>query len=752
MDTFTSRADRRKQVRLRLRSDLKFTEQRYEGKLCHVVKDPVSLRYYRFNDQEYFVVKRLDGKHTLEDTQKEFERQFRPHRLSLEDLEGFARQLLSAGLVQHESSHAAGLLLERRQKQRFMQKLATWTNILYIKIPLFDPDRLLSAMLPYLWWVFTRTFLACSVGLMLAAVLLVVTHFQTFYDKLPAYHEFFRWNTLLYMWIALGIVKVIHEFGHGLSCKAFGGECHEMGALIMCFSPALYCNVTDSWTVPDKWKRIIISFAGIYVELVIAAIATFVWWNTPGRPFINNVALCVMVLCSVSTFVFNANPLMRFDGYYMLADWLEIPNLRERANRILTKYFQETCLGIEVQPEPYMEPGRWLLFITYAIVSYIYRYVVTFGIIWFLAGFLKPYKLGSLSVMLAIAALASMIFWPMYRMVRDYNQRGRLPDMKTPRVVITSSVAIAVVLGFFLLPLPVSRIHTPAMVQVDPSAYDKVFLPVAEPATLDTLYVRDGQIVQEGQLLAEFRSRELEDKLLEASAQVQMAESQTAAFRKQLKEAGGALNDKNLSEVETEMRKAEGDLKKYAAQKMFLEKQIDRIKNLTAPRAGVVMSAPRKNDIGKQWEIEPATPVCSIGEQTHLRVMFPVSPADYRLLKDNLAASPGQSMRVPVSVHVPGRTDRNWEAWLTQLPESEAKDVPVQLTQQCGGPLAVKPGQRQGVCVPQAQQYLVVAEFKDPDFTVCPGTLVQIKVHCSWRTAAWWTWRAISSALDLGLI
>ena len=93
---------------------------------------------------------------------------------------------------------------------------------------------------------------------------------------------------MLYLWLALGVVKVIHEFGHGLSCKAFGGESHEMGFLFMCFSPALYCNVSDAWTVADKWKRIIISFAGIYVELIIAAIATFVWWNTPAWPFINN--------------------------------------------------------------------------------------------------------------------------------------------------------------------------------------------------------------------------------------------------------------------------------------------------------------------------------------------------------------------------------------------------------------------------------------------------------------------------------
>src|SRR5580692_9289061 len=142
--------ERRKQVRLKIRADLGITEQRYEGKRCYVAKDPVSLRYYRFSEQEYFVVHLFDGQHTMEDIQKRFESEFRPQRLTHEDLEAFARQLLTAGLVQHESSRAAEELLESRKKQRRMQRIATWTNILYIKVPIFDPDRILTYMKRYL--------------------------------------------------------------------------------------------------------------------------------------------------------------------------------------------------------------------------------------------------------------------------------------------------------------------------------------------------------------------------------------------------------------------------------------------------------------------------------------------------------------------------------------------------------------------------------------------------------------------------
>src|SRR5437868_5200615 len=196
MDTATRprELDRRKQVRLRLRADLQITPQKYEGKTHHVVKDPVSLRYYRFNEQEYFVVQHFDGKHTLEDTQKDFERKFRPHRLTLEDLEGFAQQLLQAGLVQHETAQAGKQLYEKRRKQRRLQRFATISNILYIKLPIFDPDKLLGRMLKYTSWIFTYWFFAASVALMLSAVVLVTTHFQTFWDRIPNYQDFFSHN------------------------------------------------------------------------------------------------------------------------------------------------------------------------------------------------------------------------------------------------------------------------------------------------------------------------------------------------------------------------------------------------------------------------------------------------------------------------------------------------------------------------------------------------------------------------------
>src|SRR5262245_64152729 len=144
--------ERRKQVKLRLRADLFIHPQKYEGRTYYVVKDPVSLRYYRFREEEHFLIRLMDGKHTLDQSQKAYEKRFRPERLTLEDLEQFGQQLLNAGLVQNESPQAGKQLFDRRKKRRRMEILQAFTNILYIKVPIFDPDKILVRMLPWLRW------------------------------------------------------------------------------------------------------------------------------------------------------------------------------------------------------------------------------------------------------------------------------------------------------------------------------------------------------------------------------------------------------------------------------------------------------------------------------------------------------------------------------------------------------------------------------------------------------------------------
>ena len=748
MDTTAPASDleRRKQVRLRRRSDLNIVPQRYEGRMYYVVKDPVSLRYYRFKEQEHYLLTLMDGRVTLDGAQKAFEDRFRPERLKLEDLEQFGQQLLTMGLVQNDSPQAGKQLFEHRRKRVRMEWMQTLTNILYIKIPVFDPEKTLTVMLPYLWWMFTRLFLLASVAFMASALILVLSHFETFYSRLPSFESYFVFKNVIYLWIALGVVKVIHEFGHGLSCKALGGEVHEMGFLLLCLSPAMYCNVSDAWRLPNKWHRIIISSAGIYVELMIAAAATYIWWNTPGQPFINNLCLNLMVVCSVSTVVFNGNPLMRYDGYYMLADWIEIPNLRDRANRYLQNLAMEYCLGIEVQPEQYMELHRRILFVSFAVISYVYRWVITFVILKFMATFLKPYKLEVVSELLAFGALASMIGWPMYRLIKNVSKRGRLPDMKPVRVAISASIVAVLLFIIFFIPMPVTRIRERGFVQVQPTDVTQVSVEI--PATLQVLYVKEGDKVKKGREIARFTSMELDTKRDQARIQMDAKDQTIKAFDEQINKEQDPAQRARLQEQRI---KADGELKQAIA--TFKQAMLETEKLiLRAPRDGVVIGLPQIDDIGKRWDREQNSVFCSIGDRSKLRVLVPLTTSDYDLLKENVDNARRTKKPLEATIRVQGHDSRLWQGVISQLPQSDAKEIPVQLSVKAGGPIAIKPGSPPNQLIPQNQVYLVGVDFKDPDDSIAINSAAQVKIHNEHRSCAWWIYRTIATTFDLGLM
>jgi putative peptide zinc metalloprotease protein len=750
--------ERRKRLRIRLRPDLNIEAQKYEGRTFYVVKDPVGLRYYRLKDNEHFLLQFLDGKHTLEDAQKAYEREFRPERLKLEDLEGFAQQLLTAGLAISDSPKAGKQLFERRGKRRRREWMQTLTNILYIKIPIFDPEHILQRMLGSLGFIFSMWFFLASVALMLGAVLLVATHFETFRAKLPNYHEFFSFKAVAYLWISLADVKVIHEFGHGLSCKRFGGEVHEMGFLLMCLSPALYCNVSDAWVLPNKWHRIIISAAGIYVELVIAAIATFVWWYTPTQPFINNLSLSLMVVCSVSTVVFNANPLMRYDGYYVLADWLEIPNLREKANRFLTNLVLDKCLGIEVPPEEYMEAWRKAFFVIFAIVSYVYRWVITFSILYFFYSFLRPHKLEVIGNALTLAAVGSMTIWPLYRLGRNIHRRGRLPDMKRGRVMISTAVLLAVVAFVCFVPIPISRIRGLGLVQAHPEHSSQVVL--RRSAILAELNVQPGDRVTKGMILATFRDQDLEKKEASARSEWNSAKEQLVNLQKQKDQTS---DPKERARLDLEMGEAIRKRNKARKVLLALHKLREEELVLVAPRDGIVGQGLRRDDIGRTIEgagSQPqASPTFTIHEPGKFRVCMPLATSDYNRLREDLRdlareqQRTGQERDLTVNLRVQGLDSSTWDGKIARLDESEARFIPMMLSNRAGGPVTVQAptGKSQGLA-PQTQQFLVYIDIIDPDPAMTVGQMAQTKIYLRHETCLQWAWRTINDVFNLRLM
>jgi len=729
----TTRLERRKQVRLRLREDLEIAPQTYEGRTYHLIKDPVSLRYYRFDEQNYFLLERLNGTHTLDDIQQAFEARYRPKRMTLEELESFAQQLLKAGLIHNEAPQAGQQLYDRHRQGVLQKRWRALSNILYIKVPVVDPDRLLDWLVRPLRWLYTPWFGLLSLGIVLAALLLVGVHFDTFYRKLPSAAAFFTYQNILYLWLAIGTVKIIHEFGHGLSCKFFGGDVHEMGLLFFCFAPSLFCNVSDAWTIPSKWRRIAISFAGIYVELMIASLATFLWWQTTDATLVHQLSLSLMMVCGFSTVVMNANPLMRYDGYYVLLDWLEIPNLSSRANQYLKQLAQQYCLGMEVPAAAYMAPGRQVLFVLYAVASYLYRWVVTFSILWFLYNFLPP-RLRTLSALLALASAGMMVGTPLHALGKMMVKKGRLPDMKQRRVAGTMVVLAVLVLAFFFLPLPVSRVREAAVVQLRPDAVENVYVDL--PGILLQLHVREGQAVLPGDILARFRSLELESQLEEARSQYDIRTLQADLLRQQ---ADATTDPQERAKLGAALAAALGERNLYGQQIALNQELMQRL-TLRAARPGVVLGLPRKEEARRLWSKDPEQPFCRIGNPRGVQAVVPVAPADHHLLKGDLAAARHGGGDLLATVGVQGQEGKTWAGRIAYLPESEAAALPLALTTQGGGPVPARSGTNPDTLVPLSQQYLVYVTF-EPDAPVLPGNRAYVKIHCRWRPAAWLVWR-----------
>ena len=693
---------------VKLRPDLVVQPQFYEGMTHYVIKDPLALKYFRFKIEEYFLLQQFDGKQTLQEVKKAFERKYRPQTISIEDLTRFVAQLHEAGIIHIDSPEQAKVLIRRRNKNRWRKVWAFLANILFIKIPIIDPERLLTRMYPYFRWIFTRTFVTLSTLSMLLAIGLVASQWKTFYDKLPDFQSFFNWWTIASFWVCLAVVKIIHEFGHGLTAKHFGGEVHEMGILFLVLTPALYCDVTDSWLLPNKWKRIWISAAGIYVECFLASIATFVWWySTPG--LLNSLAMATMFICSVNTILFNANPLLRYDGYYVLADWLEIPNLRIKSTQFFGYLVQEKVLGLEIPVQSYLPRSRRILFVTYAVASYVYRWFVTFAILWFLSQFLKPWKLESVSYLLAAGALVPLVGMPLYQIVKFLRTPGRLRKVKKARASAFGVAAIALCAGILLIPTPLRIQGTLVLKLAKP---EELYAEVE--GRLVDLKVKNGQWVKKDTVLANLSNPEKEKELSQRNQDYNIS-FQKAAWFGQSGEREERAQAKQYEEFAEKLNPV-------------IEKVLEQLGKLTliSHRDGQVIGLPHKETVG-QW-IKPGKPFCEIGDPHRLEAHLIVDQADINLISADRVAW----------LKIYGKAETTYKSRVSEIAKRNSDEIPTELSNMAQGEVASKPDPKTGVAKPLTAVYEVIIPLDNPELTLEPGLRGFAKIDGGTYTIAWW--------------
>ncbi len=604
----------RRPIPLQVRDDLIFKRIEFLGVSYWVVKDPVGLKYFRLQPEQYHALQLLNGDRHLEELRDALHDELPTVRLQLSDIQHLITDLHQKGLVFSnrigQGTSLAKIDFEEKKKKLFN----TMRSLLYVRLPGWDPEAVLARLYPFVRWVYHPVTVTLTMLFVISSWVLLAVQFETFTAQMPEFQQFFSWPNLLYLWITLGTCKVIHEFGHGLSCKHFGGECHAMGVMLLVFSPCLYCDVSDSWMLKSKWQRIAIGAAGIYIEVVISAIAIYVWWNTQSG-LIHHLCLNIFFVTTITTVIWNANPLMRFDGYYMMSDFLEIPNLRPKADRLLRDWFGWYCLGIEAKPDPFMPESGRAGFVMFAIAAGLYRWFILTVIMVFLYTVLKPFGLQSIGIALAVVSVITILFNLVLNIYKQVTA-PRIEPLSRPKIAISLGLLVTVVACTMAVPLP---LHIEAMFLVEPHDVRHVYTPV--PGRLEHRPVQPGDQVTSGQTLATLSNPalELEHLRLEQQEQVQLLRVSVA----------NALEDRSREEL------AKANRNSATTQLAEFQKQIDRM-TVTAPCAGTIVAPPRvpappldsRRDQLAAWHgtpLEDRNRNCLLPERTHLLSIAPDS-------------------------------------------------------------------------------------------------------------------------------
>ena len=730
-------------LRLAVRKDLHAQRQTYQGRNYWVVKDPLSLQYYRFEEEEYALLQMLDGQTSPDRIKREFDYRFTPQKISIGELFQFAGMLYRSGLLISDAPEQGVQLLRRAEETKSRERWQSLTNILAIRYRGFDPDVLLGKLNGYFGWFFTWTafFFVAIIGL--GAIGLVIAQFETFQNKLPSFYEFFAAKNWIWLALVLGSTKVLHEFGHGIACKRFGGECHEMGVMLLVLTPCLYVNVSDSWLLDDKWKRAMIAAAGMYFELVLSAFAAFVWWfSAPG--IINQLALNIVFVSSVSTIVFNANPLLRYDGYYILSDLLEIPNLRSKASTILNRFCGSLFLGLESRPDPFLPKRHQWLFASYSVAAALYRWVITFSIFWFVYRVLEPYGLKVIGQLVALSSIYGLLGIPLIRLYKFFSTPGRLGAVNRVRAVLSLALLAVLIFGIMMVPIP-HYVYCSFYTQGANS--ENVYVDV--PGTLTDVYVTENSQVQAGQPIVKLYSQDL---------QVQYASLLTEFEQAQVR------LENMVKTANAEGTQSHGLQPAQAAVKTAFEscrqrhQDYDR-QTVRAPISGLLIAPPLtpENDQDEKtlehWTGSPldkgnlgaalqqSTLVGQIiPDPKKLEAVLAVDQADVEFIKK----------QQPVELLVNQVPCEIFRSEIKLITPNEMQDTPRALSSKHGGDIVTETA-RSGKEVPVSTKFLVKVNLENKDQLVVPGSTGVAKIRAGSQTVGRRIWRLASRTFQFEL-
>jgi hypothetical protein len=392
--------------------------------------------------------------------------------------------------------------MQRRLQGRLM-------NILFPRIPLWDLDSFLVRWMPVMKALFLNSFgIILWLGVVIAAIAVIAPKWDQLKTDAGNAIEPGNWP---WLWATFVIIKLIHELGHGFFCRRFGGEVHELGVMFLVFVPAPYVDASSAWSLPNKWQRILVGAGGMIFELFVAAICAFIWAYTNPNTLTHKLAYNTMLIASVSTVIFNANPLLRYDGYYMLSDWLEIPNLRQKSMEYSFGLIKRHLFRVK-SPIPLPPVGQRFWLLLYAITSGAYRIFIGVMIIIMVAH--------TVPVLGILMALGGVVTWLVVPVVKTLKYLLLDPELhrKRPRAIaytVGFAAAVAILIGMIRFPV---RFDTVGIVE----PHQKQTVRALTPGFVSAVKVKDGQLVKAGDVIIEAFDKKLDTQLVELRGKIKL--------------------------------------------------------------------------------------------------------------------------------------------------------------------------------------------------------------------------------------
>jgi putative peptide zinc metalloprotease protein len=482
-----------------------------------VVKLPGSGKYFQIGAAEEFLLRSLDGRHSSRSLCEDFEQQF-GDALSADELQEFIVTVKPLGLFQRsglsdKSESQATTSCEPDSDPEYGSSGSG--NLLFYRRTLFNPDWMLNLLEPRLTFLWTRTFVVVSALSMFSALMIVWGNRS---DLVSAFPNTMRWETMVLFWVTMIAVTMLHEMAHGLTCKHFGGEVREIGVLLVFFTPCFFCNVSDAWLIPKKSHRLWVTLAGGYCDLCSWALAVFVWRLTVQDSLLNYAAWIVLSICG-GRILFNFNPLLRLDGYYLLSDWLEVPNLRQRATEYWMLHVGWLLWGAD-RPPP-QRRGRTLVLYGGLIwlFALIFLDIVVLGLFRFLGGHMGlP---GMIVTVLLLGIACRRVFHGFFS--SEFSKMISLRPKRTAMWVCSIGVAL-----LLLFVVPVQHVAHGDF-DVRPGRLVEVHAPVA--GFLEQIHHGEGDFVESDTLIAELKVPDLESQISRKQSEVEEVEATLKRLR-----------------------------------------------------------------------------------------------------------------------------------------------------------------------------------------------------------------------------